>query len=209
MIILYLFKDVNSYSENIHKYKYGLEYLRLKCPKCGCILCYWGSYEVNYVDDDCERKLLILRGMCKKCEQSHSIKPWFLPGKHQYALPCREAAVLAHRNEKVGLRRALRAGFKKKEVSLMNLKYWIETTARKCSILISKILAIVQKHFGNEDTISTYVREIKRNDNFESIYRLSKWYIELITCKAVSDCPESWFNIINTISNIECTGLYL
>ncbi len=74
--------------------------------------------------------------------------------------------MLAHRNEKVGLRRTLRAGFKKKEVLLMNLKYLIYTTARKCNSLISKILAIVQKHFGNEDTIYTYVREIKRNDNF-------------------------------------------
>jgi hypothetical protein len=209
MIILHLFKDVNSYSENIHKYKYGLEYLKLKCPKCGSILCYWGSYEVNYIDDECEKKILILRGMCKHCEETHSIKPCFLPGQHQYALFCREAAVLAHRNKKLGLRRALRAGFMKRKVSLMNLKYWLETTVQKCSCLITKILSNIQIHFGNEDAISTYVREIKRDDGLESTYRLSNWYIKLITGITASNHLSSWFNVINAVSCEECTGLYL
>jgi hypothetical protein len=209
MIILNKFRDVKSYVEGILKYKYNLEPLKMECPACGGLLTYFGCYEVNYIDDEDDRKIPILRGLCSTCKKTHSVKPFFLPGKHQYALKCRETAVKAYQQAGLGLKKSLKASFNNKEISVMNLKYWLKTTATKCSILTNRILQNIQQYFSNVDIVSDYIREHKSIDSVDTIYNLSIKYIKLFTGTEPEDSFFSRFNIVNAVSNEECTGLYL
>lgn len=98
MIILNKYKSVNEYLENILKFKYCLHLLKIRCKVCNSVLQYHGCYEVNHISTDGEIKIPILRGVCKGCKgnPTHSIKPCFLPGKHQYDLSCREKAIMSY-----------------------------------------------------------------------------------------------------------------
>lgn len=209
MIILNKFRNVKSYVEGILKYRYNLEPLKMECPVCGCLLTYFGCYEVNYIDDEDDMKIHILRGFCSTCKKTHSVKPFFLPGKHQYALKCREAAVEAYQETGVGLKKALKISFSKKQISVMNLKYWLKTTVTKCSELTNKILCSIQHHFSNIDIVSDYIREHKSIDGIDTIYNLSIKYIRLFTGTDPDDSFFTRFNIVNAVSNEERTGLYL
>jgi len=209
MIILNKYTNVNEYLENILKFQYCLHLLGIRCKKCNCFLYYHGCYEVNHIDNDGDKRIPILRGVCKQCEgnPTHSIKPCFLPGKHQYDLHCREKAITDYENGNCGLKKSLNSAFPGMEVSIMNLRYWLSTARKKAEILTGMVLASVQKTSHKLDVVSQYISKLKAGNYLQNLFNLCKYYIKQIGWKPIDD--PSIFKVINTVSNEECTGYYL
>jgi len=207
MIILNKYKNVNEYKENILKFRYCLHLLGIRCKRCNSVLQYHGWYEVNYISNECVTKIPILRGVCKKCTENptHSIKPCFLPGKHQYDLSCREKAVTEYESGCSGLHKALKKAFPGMNVSIMNLRYWITTSRRKAEEITNKILSVLQQAAYEVDVVSEYINKLSGN-YLKDLLNLCTMYINNLGFNANK---AGIFMVINNVSNEECTGYYL
>ena len=202
MIILNKYKSVNEYLENILKFKYCLHLLKIRCKVCNSVLQYHGCYEVNHISTDGEIKIPILRGVCKGCKgnPTHSIKPCFLPGKHQYDLSCREKAIMSYEKGKRGLHKAMRSAFGNLQVAISNLQYWLKTSSQKADKITKVILAKIQESGNNIDILSKYFMELQSKHYIDHLFNLCRWYVEHFTGNQVKDSP---FSLINSVSNEE------
>lgn len=209
MIILNKYLTVNEYSENILKFQYCLHLLGVRCKKCNSCLAYHGCYEVNHISPDGAITIPILRGVCKQCEgnPTHSIKPCFLPGRHQYNIYCREKAITEYENNNHGLHKAINIAFPGMYVSIMNLKYWILTSRQKAKKLINKVLASLQQTKHNKDIVSEYIIKLDINNYLHSLFNVCKLYINQFRLKPLKNSDV--FLVINAVSNEEKTGYYL
>ena len=165
MIILNKYSNVNEYTENILKFRYCLHLLGIRCKKCNSILQYHGWYEVNHISSEGVTRIPILRGVCKMCtgNPTHSIKPCFLPGKHQYDLNCREKAVREYESGCAGLHKALKIAFPGMSVSIMNLRYWILTSRKKAEEITGIILSTLQQAVHGMDVAFEYISKLSGN----------------------------------------------
>lgn len=208
MMILNKYKNVNDYTKNILKFRYCLHLLGIRCKRCNSVLQYHGWYEVNYISNEGVTKIPILRGVCKKCTENptHSIKPCFLPGKHQYDLSCREKAVTEYESGSLGLHKALKKAFPSMDVSIMNLKYWVFTSRKKAEEITKKVLSMLQQAAYGMDVASKYTNNLSGN-YLKDLLNLCIMHINNLGFSAAE--KSSTFMIINNVSNEECTGYYL
>lgn len=190
------------------KFRYCLHLLGIRCKRCNSVLMYHGCYEVNHISNEGTVRIPILRGICKKCSSNptHSIKPCFLPGKHQYNLHCREKAITEYESGTCGLHKALRAAFPGNDVSIMNLKYWISTSRKKAEKLTEKVLSVLQQAVYGMDVVSGYV-SIKSGNYLQNLLSLCKLYINRFGFRPAE--KSGTFLLINAVSNEEFTGYYL
>lgn len=163
---------------------------------------------MNYISNEGITRIPILRGVCKKCtgNPTHSIKPCFLPGKHQYDLNCREKAVTAYESGSCGLHKALKRAFPSMDVSIINLRYWVLTSRKKAEQITKNILSVVQQASSGMDVVSQYINKLSGN-YLKDLLNLCLMYINNLGFNVAE--KSSTFMIINNISNEECTGCYL
>jgi len=209
MIILNKYTNVNDYTENILKFRYCLHLLGVRCKKCNSILLYHGFYEVNHISPNGAVVIPILRGVCKNCRgnPTHSLKPCFLPGKHQYNLHCREKAITEYESGSCGLHKAMKAAFPGMTVSIMNLKYWILTSRQKAKVIVEKVLSVLQQVEHSKDVVSKYINKLKSGSYLHNLLNLCKLYTHQLGLKAIE--KSGIFLVVNAVSNEECTGHYL
>jgi hypothetical protein len=209
MIILNKYTNVNEYCENILKFRYCLHLLGVCCKKCNSVLMYHGCYEVNHICLDGAVTIPIIRGVCKNCKgnPTHSIKPCFLPGKHQYNMHCREKAIIEYENNNCGLHKAINSAFPGMNISIMNLKYWLLTSRHKAKAIVEQVLSVIQQVTQNKDIVSEYIRVLKTGNYLHNLLNLCNLYMQQFGWKAIE--KSGVFLVINAVSNEECTGCYL
>lgn len=190
------------------KFRYCLNLLGIRCKRCNTVLQYHGWYEVNHISNEGVTRIPILRGVCKKCigNPTHSIKPCFLPGKHQYDLNCREKAITEYESGCCGLHKALKIAFPGISVSIMNLRYWVLTSRKKAEKTTRNILSALQQAAHGMDVVSEYINKLSGN-YLKDLLTLCTMYINNLGFNAAEQ--SSTFMVINNISNEECTGCYL